>query len=882
MSAVARYRAALRIARREAWRARGRSALVVAMVALPMAAAAYTAVALRTAQIPAAERERRAMGRADVVLAAVSGGPITQDGERWDPVGEPRLATQEPDVGALLPAGSRVAVRDHQLIAALVHDHRAARISTEAFDFGDPLNDGLVRRKSGAYPRGADECALSPKLAHTVAAGVGDEVALQDQDGRTELTCRVSGIVADPSDLTTMTAYVTPRPFGHTGFHTRAFAVALPAGVDPLSLREKANAAGVLVSPRRWVNHPPGGEPVEKERVRAYDRGVALVVGGLAVLEVILLAATAFAVGARRRRRELALVAATGGDRRDVRRVVLWGGGLLGAVAGGAGVLGGAAGVALSRPFLDRVAGYEVGPYRADLRVLLGVVVLGAGTALVAALLPARAAARQSVVAALTGRPAEPRRRRRRLVMPVLALLVAAGGAWLAYHAAGTGYVVGDPMGLTVERETNFPLMLAGAAAVQLAFVALTPALVDLVGRLARLLPLAPRLAVRDAARHRARSAPAVAAVAAAVAGSITVSVYLASQDAYDQRAFRPSVPIGTTTVSWGRGVTDATVKEAATRLPVRLRIDFGTVVVPGCKGGDDLPCGWGIRTDKNMSHVLGRPDPPGMKTVIGELSVAGEDAVRWLAQDHADEAVAAYRAGRAVVFDDRLLTKGTLDIQRVSFGFEKEPVPETVRHLPALYVHSAYAEGAEIPSVVMAPETARRYGLEPGPTRSTVLVTRRAPSAREEAAALDALPPSPDYPMLYVARKFASQNPFALVALAFVAAVVTVGATAIATGLAAADSRPDLATLAAVGAGTGVRRRLAMAQAGTVAVLGTGVGLMAGIVPAMAIVRSRRNLVLTLPGRQLLLTVVGVPVLAAIAVGVSTRSRLPLERRVT
>ena len=44
-----------------------------------------------------------------------------------------------------------------------------------------------------------------------------------------------------------------------------------------------------------------------------------------------------------------------------------------------------------------------------------------------------------------------------------------------------------------------------------------------LAGRLGPLLPAAPRLALRDAARNRARTAPAVAAVLAAVAGSVAV-----------------------------------------------------------------------------------------------------------------------------------------------------------------------------------------------------------------------------------------------------------------------------------------------------------------------------------------------------------------------
>lgn len=49
---------------------------------------------------------------------------------------------------------------------------------------------------------------------------------------------------------------------------------------------------------------------------------MALVIG-FGILEIVLLAGTAFAVGARRQTRELGLVMAAGGTPRDVRRIVL-------------------------------------------------------------------------------------------------------------------------------------------------------------------------------------------------------------------------------------------------------------------------------------------------------------------------------------------------------------------------------------------------------------------------------------------------------------------------------------------------------------------------------------------------------------------------------
>lgn len=64
-------------------------------------------------------------------------------------------------------------------------------------------------------------------------------------------------------------------------------------------------------------------------------------------------------------------------------------------------------------------------------------------------------------------------------------------------------------------------------------------------------------------------------------------------------------------------------------------------------------------------------------------------------------------------------------------------------------------------------------------------------------------------------------------------------GASGIASGLAAAEGRADLSTLAAVGASPGLRRRLAASQAVVTGGLGTLLGTAAGLVPAVGLNRA-------------------------------------------
>ncbi|MPV89809.1 FtsX-like permease family protein, partial [Georgenia ruanii] len=59
---------------------------------------------------------------------------------------------------------------------------------------------------------------------------------------------------------------------------------------------------------------------------------------------------------------------------------------------------------------------------------------------------------------------------------------------------------------------------------------------------------------------------------------------------------------------------------------------------------------------------------------------------------------------------------------------------------------------------------------------------------------------------------------------------------------LAATESRPDLATLAAIGAAPATRKRIVVAQAGTIVVIGTILGVLTGLVLAAALVLFKGN----------------------------------------
>lgn len=882
---LAGLRATFRIARRDAVRAKGRSILVVAMIGVPMLGLAFADVAVRTSQLPPAEVARREIGQADLVAELVSSGPVEQRGRFDYSTKEGRgegPPAEAPDLGALLPPGSRVASWRTSYGVGIRAGERVAMGEVERVDLTEPFAEGLVRHREGTLPASPAEAVITPNLARSLRTGVGGTVRVGD----TSFT--VTGIVVEPSSLAGMKVYVRPdAPVGDEvgigGAGSRRWAVTLPEGTRDTDLVVPLNQAGFAVNPRTWYFDPPPDPNASHFQATAETVGVTLVVVGLATLEIVLLAGTAFAVGARRKRRELGLVAATGGDRRDVRRIVLAGGVVLGSFAGLLGVLGGIAAVAWGAPALNRLSGSLQGPL--DIRPLeLGAIVaIGAGTALLATLMPARAASRQPVVAALTGRRGDVATRMR---VPVVALAVVVIGAALAFWAAGDGQVPlananGDP--IPRGRPANFSLLLVGAVLAELGFVACAPALVGLVGRLASRLPLSLRLAARDAARHRTRSGPAVGAVVAAVAGSVAMSVYLSSDTERQRRAYQPTMPAGTVSL-WAddaaNPVSARDLDATVAALPVRDRVDIhdvgtacDTPTVPCPVWLLEAPPAYRCPARKTADPTCVRANGPNP----GQVAVADSGFVTWLA-GRDDPAVTRAMAGGAVaVFDSRWLQGGELVLREQVYSSDGTPVSSRRVALPAVLVERP--EYTSAPPAVLTPETARANGL-PMRRSATILTTTRVPTEGEEAAARGAITRTVSYAGLYVERGFRTDASLPLLALVLGAAFVTIGSTGIATGLAAADSRPDLATLAAVGAAPRVRRRLAMAQAATVAALGTGLGILAGLVPAIAVVGARAEFPLAMPWPALGAIAVGVPLLAALLVGAVTRSRLPLERR--
>jgi putative ABC transport system permease protein len=473
---------------------------------------------------------------------------------------------------------------------------------------------------------------------------------------------------------------------------------------------------------------------------------------------------------------------------------------------------------------------------------LAGLAGLAVATGALAALVPAWISARQDVVAALAGRRGITRSRRRWVALG--AALVAAGAAVLAAGAWRSSPTV----------------ILTGLAVGELGLVLCTPAVVGLVARAGRWLPLAPRIALRDTARNRTAAAPAISAVMAAVVGSLAVGVMLVAStqrtgDDYRSVTRPGDVVLEATRKSGGgRPVPAQAVAQLRRTMPVERVHRMG---LPGCGTGECAvrPRTPAARQCPYSPEVLRRdPTPVEQRaarrdarcdglgglyryfqysitdtfTLVIDPDAVG--AVTGLAAEDAERAAAALRAGKVVVDHPRYLHGGQVTLTITTGNlFDKSKDKTRTATAPG----SALPYRPRAPITLMTGATARSLGLDPVPSM-VLATTGRMPTVAEQDRLQAALGNTAG---VYVER---GPRPWSetrtLLLLAVVAGVITLGAAAIATGLAAADGRADLGTLAAVGASPRVRRGLSLSQSGVIAGLGSLLGAAAGLGGAVAV----------------------------------------------
>ncbi|MFE7128377.1 FtsX-like permease family protein [Streptomyces sp. NPDC057617] len=935
------WRAALRIARRDAWRYKGRSFLVLAMIALPILGVSAFDLTVRSAQLSTEEQLDRTLGRADAEVSdpELGGHAIYQSptGDTYSPVGDfdnGPWPSGPGDVTKVIPAGATT-LEDTLARAKLRTTHGLLQTEIRELKASDPIARGLLRLNEGRFPEKGGEVAATSHFLEVSGLRVGSELSARGLDA----TYRIVGAYELPDSLDTDQVNALPGALlapldkalqadGLPGVEPRTTHLVRAPGGFTWNMVQQANTHGIKVISRAVTLHPPADAdvPLYKQESRheyqdsnTTQLAAAGTIVGLAMLEICLLAGPAFAVGARRSRRQLGLVGANGGDRRHIRAIVLGGGLVIGVASAVVGTVLGLGLTYALRPVLEDYIGQRFGAFDVRPLELLGIALLAVLTGLLAAIVPAVTASRQTVLASLTGRRGV---RGSSRVLPVLGLIAVALGAVIALY----GSTMTD----------QFAVVAGGSAIAELGVVALTPALVGLFGRTGRWLPLSPRLALRDAVRNRGRTAPAVAAVLAAVAGTVAVSTYTASQDAQQRASYTPQLPHGAVSVmideEGGRAVP--TVRTAVEKiLPTDVRADVDRISVgrPSCPmWGREDGCGeYEVVVPEAQQCPLwytGTEDPAekfskaerrkllkdwrckesSVYSYVNGGVLVGDAAVMKVLGIDDPAAVKALADGKAVSFDKRNVdTDGKIGIRLIT-DREKAaeaivknlPAPGVVKSIPAYQVSgdpNAYGV-----TMLLTPATARAAGLSTVPV-GAYFTTSAPPSDTQKQKLESELDKTGSSVQLDIEAGFTSETNIVLLALTVFAGLVTIGAAGIATGLAQADAESDLKTLAAVGAPSRVRRTLSGFQCGVVAVMGVLLGSAAGVLPAIGLRLTERRSSLNayhkaldeglnsvslpyvpvvIPWGTLAALLIAVPLGAAVLAALVTRSHRTLGRR--
>lgn len=910
------WRPALRIAVRSARRSPGRSLLVALLVGVPVAGATTADLLYRTIGDNPAARTEQILGAADAVIAVTpyerlpNYQPTSYGGHYGSVRDVERRPNREVDLAALLPSGSRLVKIPGRQSIRLVTDMGAidAALATYA---DDPMTSGHLDMLAGSAPSG-DSVVVTVPLA--------ERLSLLDDDGDLVAGATVAlphgpraevvGLAVDPGCLSCDLVGARPDaalavaaderaprggwyPYGSGEVDPGSWLVDLADEVDAFTVVQPLAKHGVAVTPREVFLHPEDyglsrpGSGVSTESLRAAAL-VALIVG-LGLLEVVLLAGAAFAVGAKRQVRDLGLVQAQGGTSRHVRRIVLAQGLLLGVVGAVLGLLGGAAVALAGTPLWELAANANIPGWRAGWPELALAGTVGVLSGLAAAVVPAIGASRLTPVAALAARFRSAQASTR---APAMGLVFLAAG--LLTGAIGSVLLAGDFA--TYQRrlsqvaegryvpppDASLPvaLILGGFALVAVGLVLAVPALVAVTARLGRVLPVSPRLAFRDAARHRHRTGPATTAITVAVAASVVAAFVVLGAENKARMDWSPALPLGSALVQPGTQLSAANdqwlgdVSEAATRaVPDTTVTPIDSALRPSSGGAPSLERRAKRPSEREVLYAsvrLGSPRCPGCIAMQTEVAVGDAALVEVLTDGAGSDAAAeALAAGSAVTFHSGAVDEaGTVRLPAGKPGNPVE-VPAVVVERPLDY-HS-------LPGVVLPAPLAHELGLATRTTGALLVPDHELTQVERDqlTAAAGASGANIEFE-----KGFDRTYALTLLGLAVGSALVTLLGVAISVALSAAEGRADLATLAAIGAPPHRRRSLAAAQALLIGGLGCLLGLGLGAATGWAIWPTTGAPEYAVPWGNLALTGLAVPTLAVVVAALFTPSRLPLVRR--
>lgn len=918
---LASWRVSLKMARRDALRYKGRSILVLIMVALPVGLIVAGLTFASTSTRSTAEKLPWQLGNGQAIIHGISPEVVEQDVDgtsTWSTSNgteDPPKAKPIPgltDDGTLaLRTTALNAIVPGTLVPVQTGEFRwtdGTRRPYGTVMFIDPNVDlgPKMRLVSGRWPTSNDEIVVTPAGRHNGLPGDG---TLELTAGETQRHVTIVGI-ADVFDADMGMPYaMTTAAWDERNVYGTTWIVKRSTPMPWAEVR-KLNGYGLAITSADVVAHPPAASEMTgqgydaQQQMDTETKVMAAIFGAVLFLVTALLVGPAFAVSAGRQRRSLALAASNGAEVRQLRRSVLAGALILGVLAAVAGAALGAASVAAGAAVWRGIRPWStlVGPFDIPVIAVVIVLICAVLAALTAAMIPALRLGRLDIIGVMKGQNVSPPHNR---ILPFVGLglfALGAAGLFLAVTTNATAPGVAGVFGLVGGAICLIPLGLVWA------------------GRLAGRFPVAVRMATRDAARQRHRSAPTVAALMAGAALLATFAIALESNSRFEAKHYQPQTVAGEGTLWSAESEYPTLIKQMTAQAPTWRVVEeravqgdytgntaptsepFVVVVPPGCSPAQALP-----KLDDGSAPPPEQPaaDPCRTVTSIGYLPEAtrygvtvipAAEIARRLQLPKADAAAVA--GGAVLVADPALIKSGTVTLamgsakNEANTGMQSDPKVTATKQVPAIAIPESAYQRAAVDSrigLVIPTEVATSLKLQTAPSNLHVYDTRGAITKDDEKKVAEQLADSG----VMVERGYQRPDKWLMLGVLGIAGFLLITVTLISTALALAEQQADMGTLAAVGATKGTRRRFAAAQAATVALLGGLLGIAIGLVAGVAIAwpsttrywdnAGEQHTVaptIGIPVTPMLIIVLGVPLIAAGIAAASIRRAPHVTRR--
>jgi putative ABC transport system permease protein len=750
---------------------------------------------------------------------------------------DPHLASQ---IAGLQHRFGQVDVIENQTLAV---PGSVSSFDLRAQNPNGPFGGPMLQLVSGHYPTTASQVALTPDVASELGLRVGDVWHQGGPGGKARL---VTGIVQNPQSLLDEFALVIP---GQVTAPTQVTVLFNAGGLRPSSIGPNVQSQQSAAA----------SNPINPETI-------VLALATVGMLLIALVAVGGFTVLAQRRLRALGMLEALGATDRHVRLVVRANGvvvGVIGALAGA--VLGLAAWLAY-RPSVEASAHHEIGAFQLPWIVIGPAMVLAVLATYFAAARPARAITRLSIVTALSGRPAPPKQVHRSIVPGVVLLVISVLGLWYAGKSSNGG---------------GAPELLLGLVALIVALILLSGPCLAVVARLARHTPIAARLALRDLGRYRARSGSALAAISLGVLIAVLVCVLAAGRYGNVLDYAGPNVasnqiivytaggpggpgggpggPGGGPGGGSGNGTSGAT---ATPSMATELATANGIAASLGSHEVIALDS-----TGASLQHAApGRQWSGPVYVATPQLLAAfGIKA----SQVSPDADILSMRPGLSGISKMQLVYGNYFGSQGPGGGPNQNSFPCAAGSClanPVIEEAGALPSGTSAPNTVITEHAIRQLGLHASVSGWLIQAPHNVTAAQITNARLTAA----NQGMTIETRSSAPSSAEIINWATVFGIFLALGILGMSVGLIRSETASDLRTLTATGADASTRRTITAVTAGALGLVGAVLGIAGAYIGAIAYSFSNHldglGELTNIPGTNLLIIGVGMPVFAAVA----------------